>query len=188
MTVEQQVVVDRISKSAVEAELATGCPAEITAAQCILESGYLAHAPGNNCFGVKQYTGCHGTQLLDTSEWFTAEEAARFLARGGGRAAILVQPVRTNANGRNHYACRDLFATFATLAECFVYHGKLIQRGVYAAAWEQYQKDHDLSTYIAGVAKHYATDPQYAATVSKVAGGPYVSASVIRSRDAAIKA
>jgi hypothetical protein len=100
MTPEQQVTVARIAAAAVQAEQSTGCPAEITTAQCILESGYLQHAPGNNCFGIKAYAGCFGTQLIDTHEWFTDAEAAKFLERGQGRAAVAIQPVADQRRGQ----------------------------------------------------------------------------------------
>jgi flagellum-specific peptidoglycan hydrolase FlgJ len=186
MTTEQQTILTtRIAPAALAAERATGCPAELTVAQCVLESGYLTHAPGNNCFGIKSYEGCFGTQLLDTSEWLTSDEAAHFVARGEGRSAILVLPARSRMNGRKLYACRDVFATFPTLAHCFAYHGELLQRGVYRDAWERYQRDHDLDALIRGVARHYATDPQYALVVAQIARAPLLAAAVVQGRNAA---
>ena len=53
MTPDQLAALRRIAEAAVAAERETGCPAEISAAQCIVESAWLQVAPGNNCFGVK---------------------------------------------------------------------------------------------------------------------------------------
>src|SRR5437660_12429141 len=85
----QKANLGRIAEAAVASERSTGCPAELQAAQCILETGWLNHAPGNNCFGIKFYAGAFGRQLLHTREWFTNTEAARFLALGDGRTAEL---------------------------------------------------------------------------------------------------
>ena len=76
-----------IAQAAVAAEKATHCPAELQAAQCILETGWLAHAPGNNCFGIKSYEGAAGRQLLASREWFNDAELDCFLSRGDGRSA-----------------------------------------------------------------------------------------------------
>ena len=51
---------------------------------------------------------------------------------------------------------------------------QLLQRGPYKAAWEQYQKDHDLQAYVRGIAVHYATAPNYAAQVLEIANGANV--------------
>src|SRR5438477_8715451 len=88
-----------IAEAAVASERSTGCPAELQAAQCILETGWLKHAPGNNCFGIKSYGGASGRQLLNTREWFSDADAARFLALGDGRTASLATPVEQDARG-----------------------------------------------------------------------------------------
>jgi hypothetical protein len=82
--------------------------------QAILESGWLDHAPGNNCFGIKSYNGEYGRQLLSTTEWFTDAELKRFLALGDGRTAQLADPVApARHDGRRKYRVQDWFATFA---------------------------------------------------------------------------
>src|SRR6476660_7388079 len=88
-----------IAQAAVASENATACPAELQAAQCILETGWLKHAPGNNCFGIKSYQGESGRQLLTTREWFTADGLARFLSLGDGRTATPAKPTRQDARG-----------------------------------------------------------------------------------------
>src|SRR5437762_5869262 len=108
-----------IAEAAVTSERSTGCPAELPAAQCILETGWLKHAPGNNCFGIKSYNGAFGRQLLRTREWFSDADAARFLALGDGRTAELANPVQHDPRGRKLYHVEDWFANFATLGDCF---------------------------------------------------------------------
>jgi len=152
----------RIAQAAVASAQATGCPAELQAAQCILETGWLNHAPGNNCFGIKSYPGEFGRQLLRSREWLTAAELRRFLAPGDGRTADLVEPARQDAAGRNLYSVQDWFATFATLGDCFAKRAALFATGRYApfaAAWLAHR---DLEALVRGVASVYATDPAYA--------------------------
>ena len=52
MTPEQFAALRKIAEAAVAAERETGCPAEISTAQCIVESAWLQVAPGNNAFGL----------------------------------------------------------------------------------------------------------------------------------------
>src|SRR5579872_7370119 len=87
----QRTKLRQIAQAAVASERATGCPAELQAAQCILETGWLSHAPGNNCFGIKSYPGESGRQLLHTREWFTDTGVRQFLASGDGRTAELAR-------------------------------------------------------------------------------------------------
>lgn len=58
MTADQLVVLHCVGEAAVAGERETGCPAEISAAQCIVESAWLMIAPENHCFGTV------GTQTL----------------------------------------------------------------------------------------------------------------------------
>jgi flagellar protein FlgJ len=161
-----ETVLPQIARAAVDAEKVTGCPAEVVAAQCILESGWLKFAPGNNCFGIKAYSGCHGTQLLNTTEWFTLAEVGRFLALGGGRTAVLKHPeVPARKDGRREYAVKDLFATFLTLGNCFAKRSAMWDKGPYQKAADTYKADKNLAGFVASMGRVYATDPHYAETV-----------------------
>jgi hypothetical protein len=62
----------------------------------------------------------------------------------------------------------------------------LLHCGVYAPAW-QYRGDHDLDSYIRGVAGHYATDPVDAAKILQLAHGPHVAATRLETRQRAAK-
>src|SRR5262245_25350157 len=97
----QQTNLRLIAQAAMASEKATECPAELQAAQCILETGWLHHAPGKNCFGIKSYPGEYGRQLLATREWFSRDELARFLSRGDGRVATAVRGAAPDARGRS---------------------------------------------------------------------------------------
>jgi len=167
--------------AAIASEGISGCPAELTLAQAILESGWGAKAPQFNCFGTKYFVGAFGRQLLDTHEWFTPEQAAEFLAGDPAHTATVIGPV--NAEGKFPYKCRDWFATFASLAEAFADHGyRIVKAAPYAAAWAQYQQDKDLQEFIRGVAKHYATSPTYAADIFRILAMPEVDAAITTAR------
>jgi flagellum-specific peptidoglycan hydrolase FlgJ len=182
LTEQQQAALRAIASAAVAAERATGCPAELSAAQAALESAWLSVPSGkNNCFGIKSNPGISGRELVTTHEWFTPAELAHFLSRGDGRTAVL-DPPQQSGGTRQRYRVQDWFAAFETPDECFAYHAGLLQRGVYAPAWERYQADHDLDRYIAVVAGHYATAPDYAHQVSQVANGLAVSTAVLQAR------
>ena len=160
MTQQQQQALAQIAQASVAAERATGCPAELSAAQCILESGWLSRCPDNNCFGIMPDHHGAGVQYFISREfldgaWVTKQEA---------------------------------FEKYDTLADCFADHARLIQQGAYLPAWQQYQKDHDLDALIAGIAKHYATAPDYAKQVASLASAPYVSIAVQAARQKAMNA
>jgi flagellum-specific peptidoglycan hydrolase FlgJ len=144
-----------IARAAVVSERVTGCPAELSAAQCILESDWLRRSPGNNCFGIKSTDG-NGQYLL-TKEFID----------GSWRREI------------------DAFRVYDSLADCFIDHARLLTDGKpYADAWEHYREDpgHDLDTLIGAVARRYATDPAYAQEIMTLAHGPHVTASIAAAR------
>ncbi len=120
--------------SSVLCERRTEIPAELTVAQWALESGWGAHQPGNNCFGIKAYPGCFGIQSLQTVEFV------------GGVRKVLLQP----------------FATFPNLDACFAEHANLFCTGRYREAFAQYTAKPDLVKLIRQVSGIYATDPGYA--------------------------
>lgn len=136
-----------IARASVIAELRTGCPAVVSAAQCILESGWLRVAPGNNCFGIKNTDRFVGEQYTITKEWINGEWKIKRLA----------------------------FEVYPTLEDCFTDHAYLItggfpgaKRNCYAPAFATYQATHDLGQFITGISKYYATDPEYDAKITRL--------------------
>lgn len=158
LTPEQQAAAVKIAAAAVASERSTGCPAELSAAQCIFESAYLRRMPGNNCFGIKPDAHGSGTKYTLTSEFISGEWIHKVLE----------------------------FEAYATLADCFADHARLIQQGIYAEAWRRYQADHDLDRYIVGVALHYASDPDYRIKISTEAHSSTVQMAVQAARAAVI--
>jgi len=163
---QKKALIEVAAPAAKQAEKQTGSPAALALAQWWLESNAGEAIWGNNCFGLKEFPGCYGRQLLRTHERFTDAQAAAFLALAEGRTCVLDPPSQAyDKEGKRLYACRDYFATFPTLAAAFAYHGHLLTIGPYAPGWQQYQKDHDLDKYVHAIAPHYATAKDYAAAV-----------------------
>jgi len=171
-----------IAQAAVASEKATQCPAELQAAQCILETGWLSHAPGNNCFGIKSFQGESGRQLLNTREWFTDAECQGFLASADGRTANLVQPVEQDSCGRKLHLVQDWFATFPTLGHCFTHRAAIWNQGRYAPAASAYLQNQNLDALVHAIAPIYATDPNYADRILSLVRNPDVQAAIAQAR------
>lgn len=154
----QQDALAKIASASVLCERVTGCPAELTAAQCIFESAWLSRCPGNNCFGIKADDHGTGAQYVLTHEYL---------------------------NGSWQHL-EQSFETYASLSDCFIDHARLIQTGAYYAAWSRYTTNHDLDALIAGVAAHYATDPNYAAEIDREAHSVTVQQSLLQAREAVV--
>jgi flagellum-specific peptidoglycan hydrolase FlgJ len=121
--------------------------ARLTIAQWALESGWGEHQPGNNPFGIKARPG----------EPFTRKMTQEF------------------ANGAIKFVAQD-FAAYPSLDAAFTRHAQLVTSGPYRAAWKQFQMDGNYAEFVAGIAKHYATAPNYAASVLAISNLPEVLA------------
>lgn len=113
-------------------------PASVSLAQWAIESGWGAHAPGNNPFGMKPRKGkSDPCQNLKTLEWDKTAKA--------------------------YVSCMQPFRTFPSIADAFLAHAELIATApVYAEAMAALP-NRDL--FIDRMAAHYATDPLYAGKV-----------------------
>ena len=152
----QMSALARAAAGSVDCERVFKIPAELTLAQWALESGWGAHQPGNNCFGIKAYAGCFGVQLLKTVE-FT-----------NGVRAIVMQP----------------FATFANLDACIDQHARLFSTARYKHAFSQYATNHDLKALVRQVSAVYATDPDYADLLLAIVAMPAVQEALNARRTA----
>jgi flagellum-specific peptidoglycan hydrolase FlgJ len=171
--------------AAVAAEAASGIPAELSAAQCILESGWLEFAPGGNPFGIKAYVGAPSRQLRDTTEWFTPAELAQFLALEDSRTALVViKNGVPNRNGRRtQYRVSDWFARFTSLTQAFKRHAEILLQGpFYQKATKQFQSDRNLKAYVEAIANHYATSPTYATQLEQLIAQDNVKAALTSAR------
>jgi len=155
MTPDQKAALTKIATAAVDNELMTGVPAELTACQAILETGWLKHAPGNNCFGIKASARHTFTQQLMTTEHIDGQD--------------VTEP--------------QTFAAYDSLQDCFRDHDWTIKTvPAYRKAWTAYQTDRDLNAFILGVAKVWATDPQYGAKLMALAGSENVKSAIAVAR------
>lgn len=141
--------------SAAQCERTTAVPAELTVSQWAVESGWGAHEPGNNCFGIKAYPGCAGIQLIETTEVIDG----------------VLQKVKRE------------FATFPSLAACFEEHGELISYGEpYHDAWHEYLESKSVRGLIEAIAPIYASAPDYASLLLEIAAMPEVVSAISNAR------
>jgi flagellum-specific peptidoglycan hydrolase FlgJ len=168
---------EKIAVASVACEVATGFPAELSAAQCALESGWLAHAPGNNPFGIKERKG-RKRQLLITTEWFNDAQLAAFMAKGSGRWA---KPTGQSTGMKKQYRVADFFAAYNSLDEAMADHAALLMNpsGPYARAWSAYLQSQNVRTLARDISPIYATDPSYSKTLAALidAVTPWVAAA-----------
>jgi flagellum-specific peptidoglycan hydrolase FlgJ len=159
LTPQQQTALVQIAYASVASEKATGLPAELSSAQCIFESAWLARCPGNNCFGIQPDNHGAGVQYSISKEfldgsWVTKQEA---------------------------------FERYDSLADCFTDHARLITQGEpYAAAWGRYlgSDPKDLDTLIRGICPVYATDPAYTTKILMEAHSETLAKSLAGARAA----
>jgi flagellum-specific peptidoglycan hydrolase FlgJ len=158
MTPEQLRNLKAIAAAAVACERATRVPAELIAAQCILESAWLMRMSGaNNPFGIKRAKRHASGQMCETVEY------------------VHGKPVRVQAE----------FACYPSLEAAFSDHALLIATGrPYARAWQEYQADGNVDRLIDGVASRYATDPSYAAKLRRIVASHDVRAALADARAA----
>jgi flagellum-specific peptidoglycan hydrolase FlgJ len=142
-------------------ERASGCPAELSLAQAIIETGWGARMPGNNCFGIKCADRHKICQDISTNEYI------------GGKLTAVTQR----------------FASYASVSDSFKDHGWLITHGApYATAWAKYQKSHDLKALIQDIAPIYAKgpdaehNPAYANLINDVLGMGEVKQAMNKAR------
>jgi flagellar protein FlgJ len=156
LTPVQQANLELAAAAAVAGERQTQLPAELTVPQYADESGWGAHCPGNNPFGIKAVAGVAG-QELQTTEYLHSSQS----------------PITEG----------QAFEVFPTLTDAFVRHAQLITAAKpYAAAWAQYIKDKQIHPFIERVAKVYATDPMYGTKLLRILAMPEVRAAIATAR------
>ena len=129
LTPTQVIALANAELQAIACEKSTGCPRALTVAQWALESGWGKYAPGNNCFGIKSFSGCYGVQKLATHEY------------------VAGKPEEQNL----------FFATFRTLEDCFEKHASLITSGYrYAPAFTRYKLSQNVEQFVRDIAPIYA--------------------------------
>lgn len=119
----------RIATSAVAIERSHGIPAELGAGQCVIESSWLAKAPGNNCFGIKA-SPLKPYQWLTTTERLTPVQLAA--ERAKGKVIKSVGPM--DGTGKCAVVMEDAFAIYPSLTRCFEAYAELLVTGKYFKA------------------------------------------------------
>ncbi len=124
MTPEQKAInLEKIAKGAVSLERAMAVPAELCAAQCILESGWLQYAKGNNAFGIKAGKNQPFTEFLTREVW-TDKELAYYEKQG-----VRIQSKKRREDGLWNVMCYLKFRAFATIEDSFLAYGELLLEG-----------------------------------------------------------
>jgi len=160
---EQLQFLSTAAEAAVKSERKTGCAAEITLAQAVLESGWGKHQPPGsfNLFGIKDTSRHEGETYCFTKEWIGGKEQTLKLA----------------------------FEVFPNYTAAFEDHGRLITGGFdpkkpncYWPHFRLYQQDRNLAGYLWGMAAHYATDPSYARQIMSLCVMPELIKAVEAAR------
>jgi flagellum-specific peptidoglycan hydrolase FlgJ len=142
--------------AAVASEKSTGCPAELTVPQWVVESRWGLNMPAgsNNPFGIKARPG----------DPYVTSETTEFV---NGTATQIPQN----------------FHKYDTLADAFTAHGLLIATGApYQAAFEAYEENHNVIALINGIAPRYSTSSVYAATLLEILQEKPVQAAIAKAR------
>jgi flagellum-specific peptidoglycan hydrolase FlgJ len=141
---------------AAESSTVPPVPAILSICQWALESGWGMHQPNNNPFGIKAAVGAGGKPQM-TEEFIDGE--MKWLPQ--------------------------FFETFVTLQDAFARHNELLVNAhdgkgmyFYRGALLQYAKDMNLQSLFVGVARHYATDPNYASKLHTLSVMPEVQKAV----------
>lgn len=172
--------VARFGADARASEVESGVPALVTLGQAALESGWGAHAPRFNFFGIKakQTEPAEGRQLLRTREVLGTAHATGF------PEVISVTP---RADGRYDYVVRAWFRAYPDARAAFRDHGRFLRANRrYAHAFGL----RDPFAFAQAVAAAgYATEPNYGQVLSEVmrtierADGPGRAESEAESQD-----
>jgi peptidoglycan hydrolase-like protein with peptidoglycan-binding domain/LAS superfamily LD-carboxypeptidase LdcB len=139
-------------ESARASQAASGVPALVTLGQAALESGWGAHAPGFNFFGIKAKARMpeNMRQLLKTREVMSRPDA-KF------PEVISVTP---RPDGKYDYVVRDWFRVYPDAATAFSEHGSFLTRNKrYAKAFAVAHDPYAFATEVARAG--YATGPTY---------------------------
>ncbi|MET8450736.1 hemopexin repeat-containing protein [Streptomyces sp. NPDC005209] len=140
-------------------QAATGVPALVTLGQAALESGWGAHAPGNNFFGIKARAGDppETRQLLRTTEVLDRPDAV----------FPEVISVTQRADGKYVYVVRDWFRVYASPADAFTAHGNFLRNNSrYAPAFEHTDDAYAFARAVADAG--YATATDYYEALARV--------------------
>jgi flagellum-specific peptidoglycan hydrolase FlgJ len=174
----------KIAVAAVATERITQVPAELSCAQCILESGWLEKAPGNNPFGIKARAGEPSVSFL-TTERLTPAQLAK--VRASGRRIESVAPL---AEGKHVVKMVDAFAAFTDLTAAFAAYANLLVNGThFKDRFARFLVHRNLAQLLSDMTGKdgrppYATAKDYDAFVLALVGQANVQAALKAARSA----
>ena len=156
MEAQRKQRLDEVARIAVAIEAETGLPAQMLIAQWAVESRW-----GEKPVGKANYFGIKKADRHEKCCTVTTHEVIR------GKEVVL-----------------DLeFADYESLEDsCRDYAWLITNCKPYREAWRQYQADGNLDEFIGGVARVYATDPNYTNLVKRIARQENVSAAIEEAR------
>jgi flagellum-specific peptidoglycan hydrolase FlgJ len=180
----RQEALAKIAEGSVAVEQEFGVPAELCAAQCILESGWLTKAPGNNPFGIKARTG-EPSVAVTTTEYVSPSEIARL--QRAGKQVLATDEV---SGGKIKATIIDDFAAYESITDAFLAYGRLMSKGRYfAPRLERFQQHRSLDQLLADMSGKdglppYATAPNYAQSILQIANQTNVQTALKLARKA----
>ncbi len=173
---------EEISDIAVKLENETGYPANVLIAQWAVESRWGEHPScHSNYFGIKfNPTRNADSCWVDTAEAFSPAELQGWNRSHPDR---LGRVLRSFPDGSMTVAISDQFAEYASLEDSSRDYVALIENAPpYRTFWKKYLDNHDAMQLLSGVAREYATNPEYARTLTSVATGWTVRGAVTGAR------
>lgn len=147
-------------KDAKKSELETKVPTLFTLAQCAVETGWGAHAPGNMMFGIKDTDGINGNEQLITTTEYLKNPDAKF--------PVILSKVLDPIKKLYKYTVKTYFRKYNTPEESFTDHGKFFLKN--ARYHDNFLKcGNNPYCFADEVAKDgYATGPNYAQTLKLI--------------------
>jgi len=153
--------VDLLYPFAKETQDKTGISAVAILAQGALESGWNGASPGWAFFGVKDTDGINGNEQLLTTTEYSRRSDLKF--------PVIISITPTIRNGQKYfkYIVKDYFRKYESPEECFTDHANFFLRNPrYSEALKV--KDNPISFINAIAVAGYATDPNYADTLTTI--------------------
>jgi flagellum-specific peptidoglycan hydrolase FlgJ len=165
---DRQARLIQVAQIAVRLEKETGCPAQLLIAQWAIESQWGEKPVGHaNYFGIKRAARHTKWCTIPTLEVFTA---AQLEAWNHQHPANPSRVVATLPDSNLRVAIDDEFADYdSPEASCQDYAWLITHGEPYRQVWRQYQQDKNLGALIGGVARKYATAPEYMELVHEIA-------------------
>ncbi|MCL4797626.1 MAG: glucosaminidase domain-containing protein [Bryobacteraceae bacterium] len=145
----------RIIPGAVAAEDHYGVPAEMIVSQAAIETGWGRSPIGTNFFGIKKAIRHKRSEWKVTREVLTQAQINRI-------KKDLIITVTPRSDGKLDVILRQEFAGYLNVMAGILDHAYLVSSlGDYRAHFQRFKGDNDFAVYVRGVARVYATDPNY---------------------------